>query len=483
MLTSKRALAGVTALLISLVIGGCDIVPDESPRNVAQGILVAPVSRSTICHATGTWALPYVEIAISDEAVSRHRDHVDDLIPAPAGGCPQALGGPANPDQSLPVGIATTGEEPERVDGCSPEDQTAAQFIQVTDHLSHFEMLLNETGWLRLLDGQVVITAFVPSDDAFERLTSREQGAMFNDEGSRNAVIMYHLVLGQWTVSELADQSLLEMLSGELLHLGEKDGALTLNNNTTVTEADIPLCNGIVHVIDNILVPPIFLDRRGVTPTTTPQDREDREPTIIPTATFPPSFPQSGTRTGGSSVRPTLTPLPPQPSPTPQPTRTPVPAPTATDVPAPTDPPAPPPTATEVPVPTDTPAPPPTEPPPLATDTPDGGTTTTGTTTTGGTSDGGTTDGTTTGGDTGGTSDGSTTGGTTGSGTTTTDGGSTTGGGTTGTGGGTINGGSTNGGRNAGGTTARLQHTVQTLAQWLANWIGMGILSVIHPFG
>lgn len=53
----------------------------------------------TICHATGSETNPYVQITISDSAVEAHKRHQDrkDIIPAPAGGCPNVVGPPPPP--------------------------------------------------------------------------------------------------------------------------------------------------------------------------------------------------------------------------------------------------------------------------------------------------------------------------------------------------------------------------------------------------
>src|SRR6186713_3026064 len=82
----------LSALLSALLMVSCNREEDaETPEPVTGGIEITAVPRETICHATGAMVLPYVEIAISDEAVARHENHEEDLIPAPPGGCPQAV--------------------------------------------------------------------------------------------------------------------------------------------------------------------------------------------------------------------------------------------------------------------------------------------------------------------------------------------------------------------------------------------------------
>jgi hypothetical protein len=68
--------------------------------------------RVTICHATGSATNPYVEITIPETAVRAHQRHQDgrDVVPAPEGGCPAAVGSETPPPAS--GGLPVTGEPP-----------------------------------------------------------------------------------------------------------------------------------------------------------------------------------------------------------------------------------------------------------------------------------------------------------------------------------------------------------------------------------
>jgi organic hydroperoxide reductase OsmC/OhrA len=65
--------------LIPAPAGGCP----ASPAVISNG-------KITICHATGSKTNPYVEITVSVNGLNGHVNHPNDLIPAPAGGCPTA---------------------------------------------------------------------------------------------------------------------------------------------------------------------------------------------------------------------------------------------------------------------------------------------------------------------------------------------------------------------------------------------------------
>jgi uncharacterized surface protein with fasciclin (FAS1) repeats len=352
-----RGLAALSMMLLVLLVS-CNREEDAStPEPVVGGIEITAVPRQTICHYTGATVLPYVEIAISDEAVERHKGHDEDLIPAPSQGCPQAVadtGGasstgtaqvPPGGTQAAPAATA----KPTQAGLCTAEDQTIGDFIRYDERFSQFEEVLNEAGVLPLLDEGIVLTLFAPTNDAFDSVDNDDLDQWLNDPGDRNALVLYHITEDDLTVDELDDLSTLEMISGELVRIKTESSKIILNDDTHIIEEDVTLCNGLVQVIDDVLVPPVFTDKPDITPTPqstrTPQPTPTREPTDTPRPKSP-------------TPKPTSTSVPKQATPTAIPTRTPAPtsAPTSTPKPDPTD--VPPPTSTSQPDPTD--APPPT---------------------------------------------------------------------------------------------------------------------------
>jgi uncharacterized surface protein with fasciclin (FAS1) repeats len=362
MTTSKRFFLFLASLMLVSLLAACtneEDIPEAS--DVGDGIEVTGMPRQTICHFTGSAVLPYVEIAISDEAVERHSEHEGDLIPAPAEGCPVSVDETDDDDATnAPDATARPNatQAPIRATQsglCSAEDQTLADFIGHDDRFSQFEELMNESGMLPLLDEGIELTVFVPTNEAFDSLEDADD--LLNDDTDRNALASYHIAEGMWDTDMLDDLDELVMLSGEVVRIRTVEDEIVLNDDTRISEKDVALCNGMAQVIDDVLVPPIFDDKIDITPTPastrTAQPTPTREPTDTPR-------PDNPTRI------PTRTPLPPEPTPTRIPTRTPQPTdppddPTATDeppTPAPTDAPTDePPTA----APTDAPTSEPTE--------------------------------------------------------------------------------------------------------------------------
>ncbi|HEY8638019.1 MAG TPA: hypothetical protein VIL64_02165, partial [Solirubrobacteraceae bacterium] len=81
--------------------------PAKPKRPVTPNSPHAQAGKITICHATGSSTNPYVEITISRNGLNGHGKHADDIIPAPAGGCPTSATTPVT-GSTTPVTGSTT---------------------------------------------------------------------------------------------------------------------------------------------------------------------------------------------------------------------------------------------------------------------------------------------------------------------------------------------------------------------------------------
>lgn len=140
-------------------------------------------------------------------------------------------------------------------------------------------------GLIETLSGPGPYTIFIPTDAAFDRLSGEQQAYLFADPGKLAKVVKYHIVPGYLTADDLLDRVFLKTLEGPQLNvwsdilvtpLGAEEedidqDALSYIAKETVTtrvresikinrahviEANISADNGILHVIDKVLVPP-----------------------------------------------------------------------------------------------------------------------------------------------------------------------------------------------------------------------------------
>jgi uncharacterized surface protein with fasciclin (FAS1) repeats len=105
------------------------------------------------------------------------------------------------------------------------------------------------------LKGAGPFTVFAPSDDAFAKLPAGTVESLVKPENKAKltAILTYHVVSGKVMAKDLFDGAAPATLNGETLHVDLKHGAKV--NGATVTTADIACTNGVIHVIDTVLMP------------------------------------------------------------------------------------------------------------------------------------------------------------------------------------------------------------------------------------
>ncbi len=107
------------------------------------------------------------------------------------------------------------------------------------------------------LRGDGPLTVFAPTDAAFEALGEEALAGLLTAEKKEQLtnILLYHVVSGRVESSALAGKTLdVETLQGKTIHVDATDGVKI--NTATVVSADIVADNGIIHVIDAVLMPP-----------------------------------------------------------------------------------------------------------------------------------------------------------------------------------------------------------------------------------
>lgn len=117
-----------------------------------------------------------------------------------------------------------------------------------------------------LVDEGVSATLFAPDNAAFDALETAPTNAVDSDEPADSGMLAdflkYHAVGARAEAGDLSSQSYETLLAGEAAGSQasiavDASGPVTLNGDVTVTQTDIPATNGIVHKIDNVLLPPV----------------------------------------------------------------------------------------------------------------------------------------------------------------------------------------------------------------------------------
>lgn len=140
--------------------------------------------------------------------------------------------------------------------GCAttPAPKTLADTAAATPSLSTLNRLIADAGLTDTLRGQGPYTVFAPSDDAFKAVPKATLDALAKDKDQLRAVLTYHVVPGKITAADVKNGNV-KTVEGNNVALS-KAGAFVTVEEAMVVQADVMASNGVVHVIDRVLIPP-----------------------------------------------------------------------------------------------------------------------------------------------------------------------------------------------------------------------------------
>lgn len=103
------------------------------------------------------------------------------------------------------------------------------------------------------LNGSGPFTVFAPTDDAFAKLPAGALDGLLKDRAKLKAVLTYHVVSGKVMAADVVKLKEAKTVNGQMVTIDTKDGVKV--NDAKVTKTDIEASNGVIHVIDMVLMP------------------------------------------------------------------------------------------------------------------------------------------------------------------------------------------------------------------------------------
>jgi uncharacterized surface protein with fasciclin (FAS1) repeats len=113
---------------------------------------------------------------------------------------------------------------------------------------------ISAAGLTDALKGQGPFTVFAPTDEAFAKLPAGTLDSLLKDKAKLTAILKYHVVPGKVTAADVSKLATARTLEGQDLAIATKDGVTV--NGAKVVKADVMASNGVIHVIDQVLLPP-----------------------------------------------------------------------------------------------------------------------------------------------------------------------------------------------------------------------------------
>lgn len=132
------------------------------------------------------------------------------------------------------------------------------EVVQANPSLKTLSNLLNEADLKSKLDGAGPYTLFAPSDQAFEAVPEVTKQRLLKPENREllRQVLTYHVVSGAITANQLKSQEVNTLANNPLNIQVDQATNQVRVNDARVTQPDIPASNGVIHVVDRVILPP-----------------------------------------------------------------------------------------------------------------------------------------------------------------------------------------------------------------------------------
>jgi uncharacterized surface protein with fasciclin (FAS1) repeats len=143
------------------------------------------------------------------------------------------------------------------VSGCATVTPPAslADTIARTPSLSTLNGLVASAGLTSTLQGPGPFTVFAPSNEAFKAVPAKTMEDLAQHPEKLKNVLTYHVIAGKAMAAEVKNSNA-KTLNGAEVALS-KAGEFVTIENAAVTQADIVATNGVLHIVDTVLMPPV----------------------------------------------------------------------------------------------------------------------------------------------------------------------------------------------------------------------------------
>ena len=111
-------------------------------------------------------------------------------------------------------------------------------------------------GLVETLQGEGPYTVFAPTDEAFAALPAGTLEGLLADKEALKSVLLYHVVPGAVTADQVVGLTSADSVEGSPIAISVKDGMVYLNGRAKVVTPDVMASNGVIHVIDQVILPP-----------------------------------------------------------------------------------------------------------------------------------------------------------------------------------------------------------------------------------
>jgi uncharacterized surface protein with fasciclin (FAS1) repeats len=141
-------------------------------------------------------------------------------------------------------------------DAAKKEGKTIVETAIAVDGFDTLVAAVKAGGLVEALSSEGPFTVFAPTDEAFAKLPEGTLQSLLKPENKEKlvAILKYHVVPGKVTASDVVDLDKATTLQKQDLKIKVVDGSVMINKSKVV-KADVMCSNGVIHVIDTVLLP------------------------------------------------------------------------------------------------------------------------------------------------------------------------------------------------------------------------------------
>jgi uncharacterized surface protein with fasciclin (FAS1) repeats len=164
-----------------------------------------------------------------------------------------------SPAAATPSPAAATPEAPASTSPEPSEAAMAKDIVATATEAGTFSTLLTAAtaaGLVETLQGEGPFTVFAPTDEAFAALPAGTLESLLADPEALKQVLLYHVVSGKVTADQVVGLTSADSVEGSPIAIAVKDGSVFLNDTAKVVATDVMASNGVIHVIDSVILPP-----------------------------------------------------------------------------------------------------------------------------------------------------------------------------------------------------------------------------------
>ena len=154
----------------------------------------------------------------------------------------------------LAVGVATATAGRATTSGTKMGEKNLVQTAIAAGQFKTLASLLQKAGLAGALEGKGPFTVFAPTDAAFAKVPKATLASLAKNKTKLRAVLLYHVVKGKVTAAQAMKLHSAKTLEGKPVSIRVSGGKVVVGG-ATVIKADVLASNGVIHVINKVLIP------------------------------------------------------------------------------------------------------------------------------------------------------------------------------------------------------------------------------------